>query len=280
MSPLWPSLLMISLAAGETDTKARRFVLDPSKRIYKVGVNFACQTTLWTPVRCAPPVVGDPEYFLVLVPDETGRRFIVSAKVDQGGAATNVTFACDEDIRFSVEVTQVTPDKAALIVEFELNAEESARVRAAIEGERKRCAEELDVRTAELRTSLEVEAADTLMRGMLRRLTSNDDVEAARSDFVIVRVSQQVLVGDRGFVVFSVQNRTSKEVVVGGVEVVTGERSQPLTNVVLSMPERRVGPGALQLAVAAFDAPEDLSTVALVVREDGPRSIRVEDIDF
>ena len=90
---LWPSALALVLAAGDADTKAKRFVLDPSQRIYKVGVNFAYQTTLWTPVRCAQPVVGDPEYFLVLVPDDTGRRFIVSAKVDQLGATTNVTFA-------------------------------------------------------------------------------------------------------------------------------------------------------------------------------------------
>ena len=270
----------VAAKAERPDPKAVRFVLDASQRIYKLGVNFAYQTTIFTPVNCAPPIVGDPEYFLVLVPDETGRRFIVSAKQDQPGSTTNVTFSCDEGVRFSVEVTQVPQEQAALIAEFELNPDESARVRAVIDNERKRCGVETQSRIEELQAEIERETEERLAKGMLRRLTLSHDIEAARESFVIVRVTNELLAGERGFIVFSVQNRTSKEIVVKDVEVLTDKGGQPMGNVMLVMPERRVGADAIQFAVAVFDAPEDVSSLVLVVHEDGPRVIRVGEIDF
>ena len=270
----------VSMAANAPDRQALRFTLDATKRIYQAGINFSYQTTVWTPIRCNLPVVGDPEYFLVLQPDDTGRRFIVSAKVEKPGAKTNVTFDCDEAVRFSVEVSQVAASEATLIVEFELDAGETARVRGAVEAEHKRCGDEADVRVANLREQMQREAQELFMAGMLRRMAASHDVEMARESFVIVKVAQELLVGERGFILFSVQNHTPKEIVVRDVEVLTEGDAQPMPNVVFWMPEKRVGPGYMQYAVAAFDAPEDIATVTLVVNEDGPRKIRVGDVDF
>src|SRR5262245_34759418 len=87
------------------DRKAVKFVLDPSKPVYKVGVNYAYQTTIRTPGPCGAPAVGDPDKFAVLVPDKSGRRFIVTAAVQADGATTNVTFECDDGVLFTLEVT-------------------------------------------------------------------------------------------------------------------------------------------------------------------------------
>ena len=38
---------------------AIRFTLDPERRVYDVGVNFNYQTTIWTPVDCYEPAIGD-----------------------------------------------------------------------------------------------------------------------------------------------------------------------------------------------------------------------------
>jgi hypothetical protein len=46
------------------------------------------------------------------------------------------------------------------------------------------------------------------------------------------------------------------------------------------MPERRVPPDGVSQGVVVFEAPEEASTFALTIVEDGPRRIRVGDIDF
>jgi hypothetical protein len=261
-------------------SKAIKFTLDPARKVYEVGVNFAYQTTVWTPVNCGNPAVGDPEYFAVLTPDTTARRFILAAKVEKPGAKTNVTFACDEGVRFSVEATQVPQDKAVLIVEFELNADESERVRAVVESERKAAKEQCDARVDDLKESLEKEAQDALARGLLRRFSADHDAEAARERFVVVHVRRELLIGGKGYILFDVQNLSSKDVSIRDVEVLAETGNAAMDNVTLVMPERRVGPNATSPAVATFDAPDDISTVVLVVHEDGPRTIRVEDVDF
>lgn len=263
-----------------TSKREARFLLDADSKVYRVGINFAYQTTIWTPVACRPPSVGDPEYFHVLAPDTEMNRFVLVAAVERPGAVTNITFQCADGIRFVLEAQQVEAGSAVFSVEFAINAKDDVRVSAIREEERLRCKDQTDERILALQTTLEAEAQNQLVLGMLRRLTMSDDTEAARENFVIVKTTQQLLVGDKGYIVFSVQNRTSKPIVIKSIEVLTGDEPAMPLNSTLVMPEPRVASDATKYAVALFDAPEDFSAFTLVVREDGPRVIRLSGIDF
>jgi hypothetical protein len=286
LAALLPAALFLSAPAKPTEQApvaprdAVRFTVDAKRRIYDVGINFAYQTTVWTPVDCEAPAIGDPEYFSILYDPKKPlqRRFILTAQVEKAGATTNVTFDCQSGVRIVLKVTQVQASDAALSVEFEFDAEENARVQAAVEAERQRVSTECEGRIADLHEQLELEAQDRFVRGMLRRLLLNDDEEHGRQNFVIVKAYRQILAGEKGYIVFSVQNRTSQDFVVGTVEVIDEHTRQPLATQLAI--DRRVAPDTLVAGVATFDAPEEPKSFTLVVREDGPREIRVEDIDF
>ncbi len=284
---LFPALLCLAAAekppaegASKSPKDAVRFTVDAKRRIYDVGINFAYQTTVWTPVDCEAPAIGDPEYFSILYDPQKRlqRRFILTAQVEKSGATTNVTFDCESGVRIVLKVTQVQASDAALSVEFEFDANENARVQAAVLAERQRLGTECEGRIADLHEQLELEAQERFVRGMLRRLLLNDDEEHGRQNFVIVKAYRQILAGEKGYIVFSIQNRTSQDFVVGSVEVLDENTRQPLGTTFAI--DKRVAPDTLVAGVATFDAPDESKSFTLVVREDGPREIHVEDIDF
>ncbi len=270
------------------DGRQVRFVIDPKHAVYKVGLNFNFQTTVRTPTRCSLPAFGSTDFTAAVPPDDTtGRRFMISPAVEQRadgssaiGTQSNISFDCEGGLEFTIEVVHVPLEEAVLLIEFRLSEDESARVRAAIDAERARCAEEMEATSLDLRAALETEIHDAFVKGLLRRYVASDDAEAARENFVIVKTTQQLLVGERGYIVFSVQNRTSKEVVVKNVDVVDGESGGAMMGVSLVMPQKRIAPDSTQFGVAVFEATEEASTFTLVVYEDGPRVIRVSDIEL
>ena len=48
---------------------------------------------------------------------------------------------------------------------------------------------------------------ERMLRGMLRRISASDDTEYARQDFVIVKAFRELLIGDKGYIVFQVQTQ-------------------------------------------------------------------------
>ena len=231
-------------------------------------------------MNCRSVTVGDPETFVAIIDERFKNRVVITPQVELLGAKSNVTVDCEQDVRVVLAVTITEASAAAQIVEFEFSKDDLALVRSAIDNERKRCAAQEEAKLAEMRIAVEQEVTERFMRSLLRRFSAAEDVEHGREKFVIVKAFREIVMGGRGFLVFQVQNRTSNDFVVKEVEVANEKTSQPVDNVLLVMPERRVAPDAVSIAVVAFDAPEDSGTFVLSVREDGPRTIRVDDIDF
>jgi len=265
--------------ARPTD-RAAKLVIDPANPVHDIDVAFAFTTTVWFPVTCRSVTVGDPETFGAIIDERFKNRVVITPLVDSPGAKSNVTVDCEQNVRVVLALTLTDADSARQIVEFEFSKEDVALVRSAVDGERKRCATEQASKLSEARRAAEQEGAEHLLQAMLRRVSAVGSKQYARQDFVVVKAYRQVVIGTRAYLLFQIQNRSPRDFVLKGVELASTKGGQALEVLALSVAERRIVPDAVLQAAVAFETPDEASAVTLTVLEDGPRTIKLEGIDF
>lgn len=290
-------LLMIHLGAGPNidsngedfsskakniDAGAVQYQLGDERRIYEVPIAYAYVTTVWFPIDCYEPSIGDPDVVAVLYDSKikANRRFNVTPKTDQPGATTNVTFSCAGGQFAVLKLNQVAPEKAVLSVEFKTDPKESARVRAAVESARKEFDTLCQAQLSEMTEKAAEDNETQLLHRMLRRISGSDDVEWGRKDLVAVRVFRQVLIGQRAYLQFEIENRTRNDVRIREVKVFDERRGNVLDDIALLVEKPRIEPGDTVAGIVAFNAPDDSRAFKMAVYEDGPRVIEIDDIEL
>lgn len=279
-SPKAPAPTPAAHSPARPADRAAKLVIDPANPVHDIDVAFAFTTTVWFPVNCRSVTVGDPETFGAIIDERFKNRVVITPLVDTPGAKSNVTVDCEQNVRVVLALSLGDANSARQIVEFEFSKEDVALVRSAVDGERKRCAAEQATKLSEARHAAEQEGAEHLLQAMLRRVSAVGSKQYARQDFVVVKAYRQVVIGTRAYLLFQIQNRSPRDFVLKGVELAAAKGGQALEVLALSVADRRVAPDAVMQAAVAFETPDESSAVTLTVLEDGPRTIKVEGIDF
>ena len=212
---------------GTTQRSEAEFLVAPQGGAFEVPVHVGAVCILSFPEKLSAKALASSPDFEIKAWGDDG---VAIRAIGQTAKTTTLALATSSGaVKVNVTLAVVAPDKTAYtLVRFKAVSAEEA-FEAKLRNEMAKRVAPLEAELAKLKQNLENvvrDRADGLIaeRLLRRNETIAFTVHERNDDHVIVHVTRGVLVGDDGYLVFDIENRSSSAYRLTGVRVQAGER--------------------------------------------------------